>query len=194
MTMWVGTEENMRLRGPVDSAYGSGPFGPVTSTAIASAGTPPVVPQIPDDAERGRSPALAGSTAKGGSTPSGSRPPQPRPTPVGSDPTGTVDEPPGSTQQGGAVIGEPQGSTQDPGAVDDPAADPVPQDVAAIPINSSTDRRGCTAAKPGHAPRCSSPATSRPGSTQARRQSWIAVPQCRWAPGSRSRNDEGDGT
>ena len=39
LTLWVGTEENMRLRGRSQSAFGAGPFGGAASGAAADDGT-----------------------------------------------------------------------------------------------------------------------------------------------------------
>ena len=72
ITLWVGTEENMRLRGPARNAFGTGPFagGPVDTDAAptggptggAGAGVARVTPseEVQRDRERAAEEAEAG--------------------------------------------------------------------------------------------------------------------------------------
>lgn len=62
VTLWVGTEENMRLRGPSRNGLASGPFGPSPATALGA--TPGSVSGAAPDssAGSGRSPADSGSS------------------------------------------------------------------------------------------------------------------------------------
>ncbi len=46
-TLWVGTEENMRLRGPAESAAGIGPFGPREDAVMLAGGSEPGDPVAP---------------------------------------------------------------------------------------------------------------------------------------------------
>jgi general secretion pathway protein D len=126
LTLWVGTEENMQLRGPSQSAYGAGPFGPPTTSAVAALDSQqPVVPEV---STSDRPVPRAGSTSVGGAQ---QPPPRAQPTPPPQPATGT-------TPSGAAAVpgGEPQAEAAggDPAAGDQPAG---PASIRMVPSATS---------------------------------------------------------
>jgi general secretion pathway protein D len=92
VTLWVGTEENMRLRGVARNAMNQSPFGGQPAAVPAAAGAPP---PLPDSTSSGGV-ARAGSTAQPG-TDTGPPPAPPEPAaqpPAEPDPSATQAEPP----------------------------------------------------------------------------------------------------
>jgi general secretion pathway protein D len=112
MTLWVGTEENMRLRGPARNAFGTGPFagGPVDTSAAAGgaptggsgAGVARVTPseEVQRDRERAAEEAAPEQPDRDQAEPFGEPPDQPGL--PGDEP---ADEPgPDSRPRGPAVV------------------------------------------------------------------------------------------
>jgi general secretion pathway protein D len=106
ITLWVGTEENMRLRGPSVSAFGYGPFGEGTAVgaapAVAEGAAPPELPggsvsQISPSAEVARDREAAGREqaqreAQEAAAQAGGQRRPPREPPVGGAPVATQPE------------------------------------------------------------------------------------------------------
>ena len=105
MTMWVGTEENMQLRGSLRNTMSQGPFasGPVVTAAdvvaggaAAAAAAPPSggsVSQISSSPEAQREqPSSSGATGAAGQPPPSTRPQVQTPPPIVAPPPGTTAE------------------------------------------------------------------------------------------------------
>jgi len=105
MTMWVGTEENMQLRGSLRNTMSQGPFasGPVVTAAdvvaggaAAAAAAPPSggsVSQISSSPEAQREqPSSSGATGAAGQPPPSTRPQTQTPPPIVAPPPGTTAE------------------------------------------------------------------------------------------------------
>jgi general secretion pathway protein D len=127
-TLWVGTEDNMRLRGPVRGVMGVSPFQDADDdTAAAATGTNPTKPYLPPltpDATKSETAAGAAAGTAGGVAVEKNRPEAPAPVPVpvpvpggsaGTGVGGTAPEPappaepppPGDTGQGGKGTAPP---------------------------------------------------------------------------------------
>ncbi len=93
-TLWVGTEDNMKLRGPTRNALGESPFAPADEGATAEAPAPTPAPGPPGTSAAGILPPITSSTTGGtaASTPpasgaGGQQPaPQAQPTPATQQP------------------------------------------------------------------------------------------------------------
>jgi len=128
-TLWVGTEENMRLRGPARNALNQSPFAPTdddTSSLLGPGSQAPVVPPVPErrggslnritpseEVERERAEDAAEAAAvteppppregAGGALPPASTPPR---RPSSDEPSEVIDEPeePSEPLSGPAVV------------------------------------------------------------------------------------------
>jgi general secretion pathway protein D len=139
-TLWVGTEENMRLRGPVRGVMGVSPFAdPDAEVAPTTAGPDPTKPYLPpvapkeNGAEGAPSPSPAptatGTTTTGTTTTGGGNvSPVPVPVPTGPQPTPVptpVPTPPESPPAEEPFPPDGGGQENPPG--DNPTAENPPQ-------------------------------------------------------------------
>ncbi|HJQ98394.1 MAG TPA: cohesin domain-containing protein, partial [Candidatus Polarisedimenticolaceae bacterium] len=107
-TLWVGTEENMRLRGPVRGVMGVSPFAePDGDTAPTTAGPDPTKPYLPPATPNGKEAAPS---------------PSPAPTATGT----TVTPPTTNTTGGGNVAPIPVPTGPQPTPVPTPVPTPPP--------------------------------------------------------------------
>jgi len=122
-TLWVGTEENMRLRGPVRGVMGVSPFAePDGDAAPAPAGPDPTKPYLPPVTPNGKE-----------ATPS----PSPAPTA-----TGTTVTPPTTTTGGGNVAPIPVPTGPQPTPVPAPVPTPPPPGGNAPPADENPPDTG----------------------------------------------------